>query len=171
MKTLINDAEVSTVETSPEDIDVLLSGYNKPAEVKAETQEQPTEEKRGRGRPPGSTNKKTTETNEEQPKEEPKSVGGSLISGALFLTLIDVLIPLIIGLINDRMHPKEKLDINRLKLTPKQHEELKPMCNEVVKQLQITSNPVVLLIVSLIGIYGMNYVSLRQAMKYEKINK
>ncbi len=92
--------------------------------------------------------------------DEPMSISGEILSGTLFLTLIESFMPILIGILNEQFDNK-KVDIKKLKLTAGQKKELSPICDEVVKHFNITGNPVMLLIGSLIGIYGINYMSLR----------
>ena len=102
---------------------------------------------------------KTTLSFDQQPGEQ-ATISGEILSGTLFLTLIESFMPIIIGILNEKFD-KKKIDIKKLKLTAAQKKELIPICDEVVKKLQITANPVYLLIGSLIGIYGINYMALR----------
>ena len=91
---------------------------------------------------------------------EQATISGEILTGTLFLTLIESFMPILIGILNDKFD-KKKIDIKKLQLTAKQKNQLTPLCDEVVKKLEITANPVYLLIGSVIGIYGINYVHLR----------
>lgn len=88
------------------------------------------------------------------------TIGGDLITGAMFITMIDLLLPLGMAALNNHFSDK-KVDANKLKLTAKQRNDLAPVCDDLAKQWQITANPVAVLIVSLIGIYGVNLLMLR----------
>ena len=93
-------------------------------------------------------------------KGENATLSGEILSGTLFLTLIESFMPILLGIINDKFDNK-KVDIKKLGLTAKQKKELIPICDEVVKKFEISANPVYLLVGSLVGIYGINYMSLR----------
>ncbi len=95
-----------------------------------------------------------------QPPLEEMELSGEVLTGALFLSLIESIMPLIIGVLNDKFDNK-KVDVKKMRLTAGQRKELAPICDEVVKHLNIKANPIVLLVTSLIGIYGLNYMALR----------
>ncbi len=102
----------------------------------------------------------------EQAKEfestpETMTLSGEVLSGTLFLTLIESIMPLVIGILSERFDNK-KVDVKKLKLTAAQRKELEPICDAVVKQMNVKSNPIVLLVISLLGIYGLNYMALRE---------
>lgn len=101
------------------------------------------------------------------PPNQQVTISGQFITGALFLLLIDMLVPLLIGLLNDRFG-KTSIDVKKLKLTPEQKRELEPVCDAVVKYINFTANPVILLLISLSGIYGLNFMALKQMAKIEQ---
>lgn len=156
-------------KTNEEIMAELMGGYQAPLKSEEPTplpEETPTDEpvtetpgepvKRGRGRPrknPG-------------PPPEPV-ITSELISGALFLTLVDLLLPFLIEVVNNRFS-KIKINSEDLKLTEKQKKEITPISDAVVKSLNIQGNPVWLMIIALGGIYGINTAALR-AMKKEEI--
>ena len=112
----------------------------------------------------------TEQPHERTPPKETITVGGELITGAMFVALIDTLAPLMITFLNDKFS-KTKLnkdDLKRMKLNAQQRKELTPVCDEVVKYLDITENPIVILVISLIGIYGVNYMVILQEKRLEE---
>lgn len=94
-------------------------------------------------------------------KEKPVVISGEIISGALFIMLIDLAIPQVIAIANNQFS-KNKIDANELRLTKAQKDELQPLADQVVKQLEITGNPVYIFILSMMGIYGLNFAMLKQ---------
>lgn len=106
-------------------------------------------------------------------KAEKMTLSGGVISGALFIALIDLMFPLLIGLIHDLVTKGDKIGgkTHRLKLTATQKTEIEPICNEVVKQLELTANPILLLVVSLMGIYGVNFMLLKEEIKLTRQNE
>lgn len=83
-----------------------------------------------------------------------------IISGALFITLVDTLMPMVICGLNNWL-TKTKVDPDKMKMTESQRRDLVPIGDAVVKELNIQSSPSVLFLVSLVGIYGINFMSLR----------
>lgn len=84
-----------------------------------------------------------------------------IITGALLITLIDVLIPLLIAGINN-LASKNKIDSNLLTLNSSQKKSLEPVAEEAAKRISLQGNPVVILMVTLVGIYGMNFFMVKQ---------
>ena len=114
--------------------------------------------------------KESDQPQERTPPKKEVTVGGELITGTMFVALIDTLAPLMITFLNDKFS-KTKLtkdDIKRMKLNAQQKKELTPVCDEVVKYLDITENPIVILVISLIGIYGVNYMMIIQEKRLDK---
>lgn len=88
------------------------------------------------------------------------SLSGDILTGALFITLIDLLIPMVLAGINNRFS-KQKIKASDLFLTQRQKNELSPIADKVVKQFDFNGNPQALLIYSMIGIYGANFAMLK----------
>lgn len=90
------------------------------------------------------------------PDQNPASLGGEILTGALMLTLVDLLFPLIITAINNRFS-KDKMKVKDLELSAKQKSEIAPIADRVLKQINFNANPTALLIFSIVGIYATNY--------------
>ena len=131
-------------ENPNKEIDEILKGYKKKITIE---NEEPEEPKKKRGRP-----KKT--------EPEPEIQQSSLISGALFLLLIDLAIPTILSFVNNKVSEKP-IKAKQLKLTKDQREELAPIADEAVKQLMLQAQPLTVFIISLLGIYGLNFMMLK----------
>lgn len=140
-----------------------LQGYTEEMEVtkeeiKPETQEpEKPVKKETRGRKPGGKNKAFKIPEPEPPKQ---LLASDLISGALFLMLIDLAIPNLIAFANNQVS-KKKIKPKLLQLTDKQKQELEPFANEVTKQLLIKGNPLYVFIGCLVGMYGLNFMLLK----------
>ena len=111
-----------------------------------------------------------SEVNTDKPKRrgrrkkiEPVIISGELLTGAMFLTLIDMLFPMIIATINNTIDKKKQVSAQSLKITQTQKNELEPIADAVMKEIQIKANPVYILIASMLSIYGMNFLK----AKYE----
>lgn len=96
------------------------------------------------------------------PSQEITSISGEILTGALFITLIDLIIPiLLVGVGNRFSKPGSKIKVSDLQLTAAQKKELAPVADKVVKQLNINAKPELLLFLSLLGIYGANFAVLK----------
>lgn len=84
----------------------------------------------------------------------------ALISGALFVTMIDIIFPLIIAGLNN-WRSKLKVDPDKMKMTQSQRNDLAPIGDGIVRELKLNASPVALGCIALIGIYSANLLSLR----------
>lgn len=92
------------------------------------------------------------------------TISGSFITGALAITFVDLLFPLIICGVNNHFSPL-KIKEEKLKLTNSQKKELEPVYDAALKFLNIKGNPVTIAILGTAGIYLMNFFMLRQYAK------
>lgn len=120
--------------------------------------------KAGQPRPPRKVRIGYNQTN------EISSISGEILTGALFLTLIDLVMPVLIIGLNNRFSD-QKMNAKDLKLSDKQKAELAPIADKVVKQLNINANPNMLLIVSMFGIYAANFVALKLTLTAKQNEK
>ncbi len=194
MKTLHDDNETTEVQSPASEgipvknnqslIDELLGGFpqkpmviNEPETIEVTSQpvrsndvpqEQTQYYKSGKkaGQPkPGKTNKSAPVNGSAETPEE-LTINGEMLSGALFITLIDLLLPFLICELNNWKSPV-KISSDELHLTDKQKKELTPISDAVVKKLNISGNPVWLMIIAMGGIYGVQFASLRALKKQE----
>jgi hypothetical protein len=86
--------------------------------------------------------------------------GNNLLTGLMMLTFIDLIFPLVITVVNNRF-TKKSIKSHQLKLSKTQKNELTPLADEVVKMLDIEANPLHMLIISMIGVYGLNLMEAR----------
>lgn len=109
--------------------------------------------------------KKPQKTMQElNPPAKEMQISGSLIDGALFIMLVDLLFPLIITLVNNKVS-SDKIDVEDLQLTEKQKKDLEPIATEAMKSLSMKANPMMLMIVSFAGIYGINFMAAKTQVK------
>jgi hypothetical protein len=174
MTTLTDETtETKTNGTSVDELDALLGSYNKTYsvdETKAATETKPLEtvgapvdavvnwkgnpnyyqtgEKAGKLKP--SAKKKI-------PAEE-SEIGGSLVDGALALLIIDIIFPLLIVFLNNKFS-KDVIEVDDLQMTDRQKKDLTPIMDEVLKKMNFKAQPEWALIISLCGIYGMNFMA------------
>ncbi len=135
--------DITTTGVNKE-IQDLLGGYKESMQVDEAVNEAPK------------TRKGRTKKSEPEPEAEPPQ----LISGALLVLMIDLVFPNIIAVVNNKVS-KDKIKAKDLSLKNEQKKELEPMADEVAKEIQLKMNPLVALIVTLAGIYGVNLMALK----------
>jgi len=150
--------EAATETPDPETINVpynLPPAFVPPA-VAGQWQGNPlyyqTGKKAGQLRPTGTKPKVDFQHN-----NTPTTISGEIISGALFMTMIDLLLPLLFVAANNYFS-KVKIKSEDLELTAKQKSELAPIADKVAAQVRLTANPTVVLVFTLAGIYGLNFM-------------
>lgn len=153
----INEIDVKKVDTSslelPEqkkvsdEIDTLLSGYT--------AKDVPIIDTSQSIKSPRKTRIK---------KDKKMVISGEIITGLLFITLLDLTLPMLMCSTNNAL-TGEKMNPNDLKLTQTQKNELEPIADEVMKELQLKANPIFILIVSFISIYGMKFLDAKMIKK------
>ena len=128
---------------------------------------------------PQPTEKESSHPHNEQPINEPeqkerkpratkkKYFKGQYLSGALFLVMCDMIVPIAISLLNDLFDGKNKVRVLDLQLTPEQKQTLTPIADEAMKELEITSNPLIVLGLVSIGMYGSNFMEAKMGIKNE----
>lgn len=95
-----------------------------------------------------------------QKDNSPTTVSGEIISGALFMTMIDLLLPLLFVSANNYFS-KTKIKVEDLALTDRQKNELEPIAEKVAAQVRLTANPSIVLIFTLAGMYGIKFMNAR----------
>lgn len=183
MKTLEDDNLVTDTPAPVKDdiLASLLGGYEDvPMELEPELSDEPEQQaapapvqteptqyyktgaKAGQPKP---SKTRTTTTTPAQPTP-PATISGELLSGALFLTLIDLLLPFIIAELNNWKSPI-KINSEDLQMTAKQKKELEPIADAVARKWNMSGDPVILGLIALAGIYGINTAALRAMKKAE----
>lgn len=104
------------------------------------------------------------------PSVEMAQLGSDILSGALFLTLVDLMLPVLIAGINNRFS-KVKIKAKELSMTDKQKKELAPIADKVMSQINVQANPTLLLLIGMAGIYGMNLAALQMTKSMEQNEK
>ncbi len=94
------------------------------------------------------------------------TLNATLIDGGLFLTLINLVIPLAITLANNHFS-NDKVKPDQLKLTKDQIKDLDPICDAVMKQVSMTGNPMVLLLIGLFAAFGLNLMAAKLDSNYK----
>jgi hypothetical protein len=91
--------------------------------------------------------------------------GSSVLTGAMFLVLVDMLFPMLLEIGNNFIDPKHKISAKQLKLQPEQRKELEPLADMIMKQINFQGSPVLLLSLGLFGTYALNFMALKAAQK------
>jgi hypothetical protein len=145
----MKDNAPKTGETNKE-IEDILSGYSEKIVIDEPSAINNEKSKRGR--------KPKNGVSEPQPSisETP------IISGALMMMLIDLALPQLICFANNKLNKKgKKIQASALQMTPEQRKELEPVAEQVAKEMMLQANPLTVLIISMIGIYGINFMMLK----------
>ena len=92
-----------------------------------------------------------------------------LINGALFLSVINFIIPLTIVTINNWVSPREKMTLKDLRLTNEEKKEIDPLMDATLKQLNIQGNPLILLMITLTAAYSMKFIGKKVDIETENM--
>lgn len=163
MKTIIDENDLQTSSTEKDDISKYFEKYNKAATVE-NVQNSPGDMPANESKPFISIKDTESPKTEEKPKRRRKKkienqiISGEILSGALFLTIVDMLLPMLIAVVNNALS-KDKIKGKDLSLTQTQRNQLEPIADSVMKQIELNTNPVLILILSMGGLYGMNYMA------------
>lgn len=162
-------AEVSKAKNpnKPLDLNSMLSDYSEPAKMNVEQSEQTTPgasapitkethyvkgPKKGQPKPNAKIGVSVT-----PPKSDGEISGNNILTGALFLMLLDMFIPFIIAMVNNRFS-KQKIDVKLLQLHPDQRKALEPIADKVIEQVKLKGNPLIIFVVSYLGMMAMNFM-------------
>lgn len=195
----INDETTTVTEpektpsANPADLQSLLAGYTEPAKVEQPltppTTPAPSPMPVGHG--PASwhgnpmyyqTGKKAGQLKPQRKQsflQQPANVSvnpgvseisGSIISGALFLTIINLLFPMLFSVVNN-MVSKKKIAFEDLQIDDKTLKQLDELSDKALKHIKIEANPVAVLLVTMVGLYAMQFMTVRMINDIEAKNK
>ncbi len=148
-----NDVQTEVqMENAPDkEIQDLLSGYSEKIQI---------------DEPSAIENEKQKKTRRKKVEPvQPQIIEYPLITGALMLMLIDLALPNLISLSNNFIVKKtktgKKVKAGDLQMTKDQRAELEPIADQVAKEMMLKANPLAVLILSMLGIYGINFMMLK----------
>ena len=145
-KTTEKSKEAKQEDTTVSEIENLLSGYTQEMNVKDDNpDENPDIEI--------PLKKKTR-------RSKKAVVSGEIMTGAMFLFLIDTIFPSVICAVNNRFSDK-KVSPEKLMLTANQKKELEPLAQQVAEHLQAKGDPVTMFAITLLSLYGLNLMMQR----------
>lgn len=172
-----------TKQSSPDEIADFLKGYAEPMKVPEKPDiQQPLQNSGTTGQPSWKGDPRYYQRGAKKGTLKPEPLrtainpnapastqigANAVISGSLLITLIDLLIPLAITALNNTFSDK-KIKPEMLQMQKSQKDTLAPVCDQVAQHINLTGNPVIILIVSLIGIYGMNFLMIKQGIDANK---
>lgn len=116
------------------------------------------EVKKKRGPKPGSKRNATPDPQTFVPPPQKPIFVGAVINGAIFITMIDIFVPMIITAIHNKVS-KKKIKLQDLKLEKSVKSELEPLCNEVIRSMNIQMNPSVALLLTVITMYSTAWMT------------
>jgi hypothetical protein len=83
-----------------------------------------------------------------------------IITGSLLIILVDLLIPNLMSFANNKFS-KKKIKPSDLMLSNEQKKELEPFADAAAQQMMMKGNPVYMLIICLLGMYGVKLMALK----------
>ncbi len=103
---------------------------------------------------------KKGEEKESQKVQEAKIDAGIMIDGAMFLMMVNMLIPLILSSVNNYFS-KTKVKPEAIEMTEKQESKFAPLVDRCLKGIEMKGNPQSLLMFGLLTIFGVNFINAR----------
>jgi len=176
---IVEQGENKEISANPNDLETLLSGYNEPAKVDAppvqqsQTVQNPNNngpvswegnplyyqrgKKKGTLRParPFYSQHASMSVN-----PEPSTISGDFISGALFLTIINLLLPMLFSIANN-MVSKKKVAYEDLQIDEKALKQLEQLSEKALRHVKIEANPVAVLLFTMLGLYAMQFMTVK----------
>lgn len=92
----------------------------------------------------------------------------SIISGALFLTIINVLIPMLMAMVHNMVVKDKKkiIEWEMLQIDAKAQKDLEGLAEKALKQIKIDANPVGILIFAMLGMYAMQFMTVKMMVNH-----
>lgn len=185
-----NDAP--PVDVNPiDELQSLLSGYTKPATVIETPAEKPAMPEPSQQAPPpmqpngaphwyGNPLYYQSGKKQGQLKPPPKksifaqpqvsvntdttsTIGGDVITGALFLSMVNLMLPMLFSLIHNMIvrDKRKRIDYEHLQLPDKDLRQLETLADKALKHIKIEANPVAVLLFAMVGMYGMQFATVK----------
>lgn len=174
---------IENMAANPDELERLLSGYTEPAKVDAPPAQpagtpppvaQPTQngapnwygnpayfqrgKKKGQLRPNGQRYSPAGVNMSVNPA--PTEIAGDIISGALFLSIINLLFPMLFSVLNN-MVSKKKIAYEDLQIDDKALKNLEQLSDKALKSIKIEANPVAVLFVTMLGLYTLQFMTVK----------
>lgn len=87
----------------------------------------------------------------------------AVISGAIFLTIINILIPMLFSLAHNFVvkDKRKHIEWEMLQMDEKATKQLETLADKALKHIKIDANPVGVLIVAMLGMYTMQFLTVK----------
>jgi hypothetical protein len=84
--------------------------------------------------------------------------------------MIDLLMPLLIAGIHNGVTKKKenRLKWNDLQMSAEQKKQLSPIADRVVKMIKLEGHPILIMSLTMLGLYGLNYATARMENSMKK---
>lgn len=94
---------------------------------------------------------------------ETSIISGDIISGALLLTIINLLMPMALSLTHNLLvkDKKKRIDYEHLQIPDNELKKIDKLADAALKHIKIEANPVGFLIFALIGLYAMQFMTVK----------
>jgi hypothetical protein len=97
-------------------------------------------------------------------------VSADIITGAMFISIIDLLIPMMFITINNYF-TGEKLKPSDMTLSAEQQRKLEPVADKAMSYIKLRGNPLILLGLTMLGLYSMQLVKAKMEYKVKLMNE
>ncbi len=97
-------------------------------------------------------------------------ISADIITGAMFISLVDLLMPMAFVTINNYL-TGEKLKPSDLSLSAEQSRKLEPVADRAMQYIKLRGNPLIILGLTLTGLYSMQLVKAKMEYKVRKMNE
>lgn len=101
-----------------------------------------------------------------QSPEPVTTTGNEILDGEMLVMLIDTVIPMLLALGNNAISPY-KIDPDKMSITAKQQKNLEKLCEKCASKIIMSGDPIWVLVIAVLAIYGMQFYSLRMEAKTE----
>lgn len=144
-----------------------------------EPEEQSKNEPDWRGNPDYyQTGKKAGQRRQQKPRTKVEytgtytesEIGADIITGAMFISLIDLLMPMAFATLNNYL-TGEKIKPSDLSLSADQCRKLEPIADKAMSYVKLRGNPLIILGLTLLGLYSMQLVKAKMEYKVKKMNE
>lgn len=192
---------VNNTDSGLQDLHSLLAAYKEPAkvtevkqpeqQVKQPEQEQPKTNTAFPGAPHWYGNPLYYQSGKKQgqlkppPKKgiftqpnvsvNPEPIGmtaDAVINGVLFLTVINLLFPMLFALVNNLIvkDKRKRMDYEHLQIPEKDLKKLEVLADKALKHIKLEANPVAIFLFAMSGMYAMQFMTVKMLTEQTIVN-
>lgn len=100
---------------------------------------------------------------------EESTISADIVTGAMFISLVDLLMPMAFVTLNNYL-TGEKLKPSDLSLSAEQCRKLEPVADRAMSYIKLRGNPLIILGLTLMGLYSMQLVKAKMEYKVKQMN-